>query len=54
MRVVIQDDYDKMCLWAARYIANKINGHKEDRPFILGLPTGSTPIGTYKALIKAY
>ena len=45
MRVVIQDNYDKMCLWAARYIAAKINAHKEDRPFILGLPTGSSPIG---------
>ena len=25
MRVVIQDNYDKMCKWAADYIANKIN-----------------------------
>lgn len=52
MRVVIQNDYDKMCKWAADYIADKINAHKEDRPFILGLPTGSSPIGVYKELIK--
>ena len=45
MRVVIQDDYAKMCKWAANYIARKINEHKEDRPFVLGLPTGSSPIG---------
>ena len=51
MRVVIQDDYDKMCKWAADYIADKINNHKEDRPFVLGLPTGSSPIGVYKNLI---
>ena len=52
MRVVIQDNYDKMCKWAADYIAAKINNHKEDRPFILGLPTGSSPIGVYKELYK--
>ncbi len=52
MRVVIQDNYNKMCAWAAAYIAAKINGHKEARPFILGLPTGSSPIGVYKELIR--
>ncbi|MCF0133890.1 MAG: glucosamine-6-phosphate deaminase [Blautia sp.] len=52
MRVVIQDNYEKMCKWAADYIAAKINNHKEDRPFVLGLPTGSSPIGVYKELIK--
>ena len=31
MRVVIQDNYDKMCLWAAGYIAARINAHKESR-----------------------
>ena len=40
MRVVIQEDYDKMSRWAADYIAAKINAHKEPRPFVLGLPTG--------------
>ncbi|MEE3333754.1 MAG: glucosamine-6-phosphate deaminase [Ruminococcus sp.] len=50
MRVVIQDNYDKMCKWAADYIAQKIRNHKEDRPFVLGLPTGSSPIGVYKEL----
>ena len=52
MRVVIQDNYEKMCQWAANYIAAKINAHKEDRPFVLGLPTGSSPIGVYKELIR--
>ena len=52
MRVVIQDDYEKMCKWAADYIADKINSHNEDRPFVLGLPTGSSPIGVYKELVR--
>ena len=52
MRVVIQEDYEKMCRWAANYIAEKIKNHKEDRPFVLGLPTGSSPLGVYAELIK--
>ena len=52
MRVVIQENYANMCKWAANYIAGKINNHKEDRPFILGLPTGSSPIGVYQELVR--
>ena len=52
MRVVIQEDYNKMSKWAADYIANKIRAHKEDRPFVLGLPTGSSPIGVYRELAR--
>ena len=53
MNVIIQKDYDKMCQWAADHIINAINSHKEDRPFVLGLPTGSSPIGVYKKLVEA-
>ena len=52
MRVVIQDNYEKMSLWAANYIAGKIRAHQENRPFVLGLPTGSSPIGVYQELIR--
>ena len=56
MRVVIQEDYSKMCKWAADYIAAKIKAHnagpEKDRPFVLGLPTGSSPIGVYKELAR--
>ena len=52
MRVVIQEDYQKMCRWAANYIAEKIKAHREERPFVLGLPTGSSPLGVYAELIK--
>lgn len=52
MRVVIQSDYEKMSLWAAKHIVDAINGHKEDRPFVLGLPTGSSPLGVYRNLVE--
>ncbi|MFC2821699.1 MAG: glucosamine-6-phosphate deaminase [Spirochaetales bacterium] len=51
MRVIIQENYEKMSLWAASFIANAINSHKGPKPFVLGLPTGSSPIGVYKNLI---
>jgi glucosamine-6-phosphate deaminase len=51
MRVVIQKDYEAMCRWAAEYIAARINSY-EGRPFVLGLPTGSSPLGVYRDLIE--
>lgn len=51
MRVVIQNDYQKMSVWAARHIAEAINARNGKR-FVLGLPTGSSPLGTYKELIR--
>lgn len=54
MRVIIQKDYETLSAWAARHIARTIRDFQKenDRPFILGLPTGSSPIGTYKELIR--
>jgi glucosamine-6-phosphate deaminase len=54
MKLVIQKNYKELSRWAANYIAAKINGYQpdENRPFVLGLPTGSTPVGTYKELIR--
>ena len=52
MRVVIQENYEKMCKWAAAYIAARINAHGTDRPFVLGLPTGSSPLGVYAELAR--
>ena len=52
MRVVIQENYEKISKWAADYIAAKIRNHKEDRPFVLGLPTGSSPLGVYAELVR--
>lgn len=54
MRLVILDDYDKTSEWAARYIKKRIHDFKPgpEKYFTLGLPTGSTPLGTYKKLIE--
>jgi len=56
MRVIIKDDYDDCSLWAANYVAYKIKAFHPTpkKPFILGLPTGSTPLGMYAELIKMY
>ena len=56
MRLIIQESYGKMSQWAAAYIVKRINEFQPtpERPFVLGLPTGSTPIGTYKELIHLY
>lgn len=54
MRLIIQPDYDSLSQWAANYVVAKICATKPtaDKPFVLGLPTGSSPLGMYKALIK--
>ena len=54
MRVIIQKDYDDVSAWAAAYVARCINDFKPTpkKPFVLGLPTGSSPVGTYKELIR--
>ena len=55
MRLLIKPDYDRMSVYAADYVINRINEHNKryDRPFVLGLPTGSSPIGMYRELVKA-
>jgi len=56
MRLIIQPNADQMAQWAANYIAAKIikAAPTADKPFKLGLPTGSSPLLTYKALIELY
>ena len=54
MRIIIEPDYQTVSQWTANYIAAKINSHKENRPYVLGLPTGSSPLSTYKELIALY
>jgi len=56
MRLIIKSNYESLSKWAADYIAAKINDAKPtaEKPFVLGLPTGSSPLGTYKELINLY
>ncbi|MFT4071131.1 MAG: glucosamine-6-phosphate deaminase [Dysgonamonadaceae bacterium] len=54
MRVVIKENESEVSRWVAGYVAERINKHAPDRPFVLGLPTGSTPLATYKELIRLH
>ena len=56
MRIIIHDTYDALGKWTAHHIASKINNFKptKERPFVLGLPTGSSPIGTYQNLVSLH
>ena len=49
MKLIITKDYDEMSLEAAKLIAEQVSSNKES---ILGLATGSTPLGTYNELIR--
>ncbi|MBR8713381.1 glucosamine-6-phosphate deaminase [Porphyromonas levii] len=54
MRLIIQENKEKLATWAANYVAKRINDAQPtaEHPFVLGLPTGSTPLGMYKELIR--
>ena len=56
MRVIVQSDYKKVSKWTAGYVAGAINSFKPQpgKPLVLGLPTGSSPLGMYKELIRLY
>ncbi|MGI6243371.1 MAG: glucosamine-6-phosphate deaminase [Prevotella sp.] len=55
MRVIIKDDYAGMSKWAAEHVIKRINAFQptDEHPFVLGLPTGSSPEGMYAELVKA-
>ena len=54
MRVIIQPTYELVSRWSANYVAKRINEFRpnKDKLFVLGLPTGSSPLGMYKELIN--
>jgi glucosamine-6-phosphate deaminase len=54
MRILIHENYQQLAKWTAYYIANKIREFNPtpEKPFVLGLPTGSSPIGVYTELIE--
>ena len=53
MRVIIENNAAEAGRWAAHYVAWQINAKAAvcGEPFVLGLPTGSTPLGMYSELI---
>lgn len=56
MRLVILPSKHNVGEWSAKYVMKRINDFKPgpDRYFVLGLPTGSTPLPMYKKLIEFY
>ncbi len=56
MRLIIKPSYSEMSKWTAWYIVKKIKNFNPtpNNPFVLGLPSGSTPMGMYKELISLH
>lgn len=56
MRLIICDSADGVADWAANYVRHRIKTFAPaiDRPFVLGLPTGSTPLKMYRRLVEFY
>ncbi len=56
MRVIIEPGTEQLAKWAANHVAERIKAARPsaDKPFVLGLPTGSTPLGMYRELIRLH
>lgn len=61
MRLIVRPDYEAVSAWAANHLARRIGEHEariaqgqSSRPFVLGLPTGSSPEGMYRKLIELH
>ena len=53
MRLIIEPNYEQLSKWAANYVIERINAAKgQEKPFVLGLPTGSSPERMYAELIR--
>ncbi|HUX36962.1 MAG TPA: glucosamine-6-phosphate deaminase, partial [Rectinemataceae bacterium] len=52
MRLVIRPDYMAVSRWAANYVARRIN--EAGGQLVLGLPTGSSPLGMYRELVALH
>ncbi len=55
MRVIIEKNYEELSRWAARHVVETIKAFQPtaEKPFVLGLPTGSSPMGMYAEIVKA-
>jgi glucosamine-6-phosphate deaminase len=56
MRILIKNDANEAGRWVADYVIKKIKDFKPatKKPFVLGLPTGTSPITTYRELIRRH
>lgn len=56
MRLIILEDAQVVAEWTARFVMQRINEFKPgpSNYFVLGLPTGGTPLAMYRRLIHYY
>ncbi|MCL2205456.1 MAG: glucosamine-6-phosphate deaminase [Treponema sp.] len=56
MRLLIHRTYENACRWTADFIVKRISAFapSQSKPFVLGLPTGSSPLGVYRHLVADY
>ena len=56
MRLIIRDDALASSTYVANYIVDRIKAFNPspDNKFVLGLPTGSSPLGVYKILVQKF
>ncbi|KAM5342653.1 hypothetical protein ACJ41O_013619 [Fusarium nematophilum] len=56
MRLIVRDDAANAAKYVANYILKRLKEFdpSPDRPFVLGLPTGGSPIDVYKLLVASY
>ena len=56
MRLVIKETPDEVGTLVAAYVIKRINDFKptSDRLFVLGLPTGSSPVLAYEKIVAAH
>ena len=54
MRLIIREGFESASIWTARYVAKRVMSGSRDKPFVLGLPTGSSPLRIYREFINMY
>lgn len=56
MRLIIRDDEHAASMYVANYVVERIKAFQPtaEHPFVLGLPTGSSPLGVYEILARKY
>lgn len=56
MRLIVRDHSEAASAYVAKYIIDRINHFQPTpaHPFVLGLPTGSSPLGVYNILVEQH
>ena len=56
MRLLIHKNYENLRIWASSLIIKRVREFAPNakKPFVIALPTGSSPLGVYRNLISAY